>query len=322
MKKQLLSITLAGFLFLGLSSCGEENSGTTTTVPSTTTTVPSTTTTTMVSVPTTDPYVSVSTDEFYSNYTEALSYEDANYRTKHYLMSGSIEDEDRYYLPTEYTLDTVYKVSDTTLTYRSDNTYESYTINYTDGTSDTIFYGGAYVSLNEVCAYIYAFGEVPPNSNYTAKKKSQSVKDWNKYGRCNIGGYSNDTTKYKFEPELPTKSASGYSYKYTETDFGSTGGFMLGGRKQSEYNNGSNITRGTCRIVFTNNAKSIEDRHVFYTYNHYNDFQEYLNYGGGFGTRFGNESNGGSYNNGSNPSSYIKTTSISMKELRRLLGYV
>lgn len=37
----------------------------------------------------------------------------------------------------------------------------------------------------------------------------------------------------------------------------------------------------------------LNDRYVFYTYNHYNDFQEYLNYEGGWGEMFGNITGGG-----------------------------
>ena len=53
---------------------------------------------------------------------------------------------------------------------------------------------------------------------------------------------------------------------------------------------------------------SPNERHVFYTYNHYNDFEEYLNYEGGFTSRFGNESVGNSADeaNKSNPPSNPK----------------
>ena len=55
------------------------------------------------------------------------------------------------------------------------------------------------------------------------------------------------------------------------------------------------------RMIFTydKSITKIDDRYVFYTYNHYNDFQEYLNYHDGWGVRFGNESagNGYCYNN-------------------------
>ncbi len=272
-----------------------------------------------------DPYQNVSSDSFYSTYQESINYYDAMYRTEHGFISGSIEDEDRYYLPQEYNLKTKYKVTNTNYFYLDDGTLAGYVINYVDGKVDYIFYGAAYVSLNEVCAYIYAFGEVPPNSNYDkyTSGKNASVKEWGKYGRVNIGYYSNDVNKYKYQPQLPTTSSkTGLVYKYTETDFGSTGGFSVGDGYTSEYNNGYNISRGTCRIVFTNNAKTAKDRLVFYTYNHYNDFQEYLNYGNGFGERFGNESNGGIYNQGNNPSSYVSTKNITFEELRKMLGYV
>ena len=42
--------------------------------------------------------------------------------------------------------------------------------------------------------------------------------------------------------------------------------------------------------------------HVFYTYNHYEDFQEYLNYYGGWSDRFGFET-GGSVSG--KPSQYV-----------------
>lgn len=293
-----------------------------TSTSTTVSTTSSTTTTTIKPEITSDPYNNVSKNEFYANYVEAESYMHAQYRTQHNLMSGSIDDKDRYYLPTQ-TSNLQYRVVDANYTYRPNGEYESYTINYTNGDKDVIYYGGAYVGLNEVCAYILAFGEVPPNSNYSSSStgKKNSVADWGKYGRCNIGTYSNNVVKYPYEPELPTKSASGTVYKYTETDFGSTGGFASGGGYYTdEYNNGSSISRGSCRIVFTNNARDIRERLVFYTYNHYNDFQEYLNYYNGFGTRFGNISNGGVYNSGSNPSPYIKTQDITLIELRRLLG--
>ena len=43
----------------------------------------------------------------------------------------------------------------------------------------------------------------------------------------------------------------------------------------------------------------LDDRYVFYTYNHYNDFQEYLNYENGWGEIFGN------YTAGNGPNEYV-----------------
>lgn len=346
--KRLISFLFIIFFSFTLSSCELRKASTTTpsdtqpteTPPSTTiqptpstpptTSVPPSTSEPDPEVPPSyttdikeDPYVGMSSAEFYSSYEESTNYYDAMYRTEHGFMSGSILDEDRYYLPTEYSLSTNYKVSDTNYFYLDNGDLAGYLITYADGTFDPIFYGAAYIGLNEVCAYIYAFGEVPPNSNYDKSDKGSAVREWGKYGRVNRNYYSNNTSKYPYEPELPTVSEKyGIKYEYIETDFGSTGGFTVGGRKQSEYNNGSSINRGTCRIVFTSNAKDASDRHVFYTYNHYNDFQEYLNYGNGFGIRFGNESNGGIYNQGKNPSPYVKANDVTMSELRKMLGYV
>ena len=66
---------------------------------------------------------------------------------------------------------------------------------------------------------------------------------------------------------------------------------------QNKYNTGKKITRGAARFCFVSytSTKNIDNRYVFYTYNHYNDFQEYLNYINGFGVRFGNESAGNPY---------------------------
>jgi hypothetical protein len=46
---------------------------------------------------------------------------------------------------------------------------------------------------------------------------------------------------------------------------------------------------------------------VFYTYNHYNDFQEYLNYYGGWGEMFGNVTGGGTLSSkyDCNPTPYV-----------------
>jgi hypothetical protein len=75
------------------------------------------------------------------------------------------------------------------------------------------------------------------------------------------------------------------------------------------------ITRGAARIVYArfdkNNNHIIEadEKFVFYTYNHYNDFQEYLNYFGGWGKMFGNITGGGeiSSKTNCNPTPYIPT---------------
>jgi hypothetical protein len=52
-----------------------------------------------------------------------------------------------------------------------------------------------------------------------------------------------------------------------------------------------------------------DEVYVFYTGNHYNDFREYLNYFGGWGEPFGNETGGGTLSSKShyNPTPYVPT---------------
>ena len=60
-----------------------------------------------------------------------------------------------------------------------------------------------------------------------------------------------------------------------------------------------------------NGNKVIEanEKYLFYTYNHYNDFQEYLNYEGGWGEMFGNITGGGTISSKThyNPTPYVPT---------------
>lgn len=82
----------------------------------------------------------------------------------------------------------------------------------------------------------------------------------------------------------------------------------------SIYNDGRHIDRGAARMVYTRykmvdgvkEEVPLVERHVFYTYNHYNDFQEYLNYYEGWGQMFGNVSGGGvlSSKDDYNPTAY------------------
>ena len=256
-----------------------------------------------------DPYVGLSHDEFYRNYTEATSYEDALLRTKYGFISGSID-----YNSNLHESNTIYegkdflKFGNYTYGINSNNEVVSYNINYTNGSSKTIYKGAGYVALEEVAAYILAFGEVPANSNYNKNKtgQSQSIAKWGKYGRVNVGKYSNDVVKYPNEPELPTKDSNGKKYQYTETDIG-----------LAIYNNGSKITRGTYRICFTSSyldgskITDVRERFVFFTGNHYYDFEEYLNYYGGWGNKFGYETG-----NNVSPTPYIKAKIVDKNSLK------
>lgn len=98
------------------------------------------------------------------------------------------------------------------------------------------------------------------------------------------------------EPLLPENNGYGGNKYYYEIDIGLSG-----------YNNGNKITRGAARIVYARYKGGMyaqttaSERYVFYTYNHYEDFQEYLNYKGGWGKRFGYETS-----NYTSPTDYVQ----------------
>ena len=252
----------------------------------------------------TDPYTNVNKNDFYAEYQRSTSYEDAYYRTKHNLMSGDITDQ--YYLPGDDKVvvdNKAVRITTTTYVLDTKGNYLAYIPNVlNDEDKNIIFYGAAYTSLNDVAAYLLAFGEAPINQIKNKNKTgiSEAISSWGKYGRVNNNSFSGDISKYPYEPELPNILGTNKVY-YNEIDFGTMGNYTLSNRnktyEQVVYNNGSSITRGAVRIVYVSdsNVKNINERYVFYTYNHYNDFQEYLNYYNGWGYRFGNESAGNEY---------------------------
>ena len=259
-----------------------------------------------------DPYANVDEDEFYANYTPATNYWDAYYRTRHYLMSGDIEVPDEAPVvagnqPKENGL----FVRNTSALYSSDgNIY--YVIDSNGNIVNKIYKGAAYITLEEVAAYVFAFGNVP--SNYTSSKKTKPTDSlWGEYLRLNHSYFSGNTSKYPYEPVLPDISGCGGELDYYEIDIGTTGTDTGNGYEVRIYNNGSTIVRGAARIVYTRYDKNgneiidLDEKYLFYTYNHYNDFQEYLNYEGGWGEMFGNVTGGGTISSkyDYNPTPYV-----------------
>ena len=268
--------------------------------------------TTKAPVPTSDPYVGISKEEFYRDYTIATSLADALYRSSHGFMSGSIEAQDQAptlssFMPMQNGL----FLRNTSAIYGDDG--NSYSIVDAYGEIvNTIYKGGAYISLEEVAAYVYAFGDIP--ANYIAKKNASPASNvWGEYLRLNHSKFSGDTSRYKYEPELPNISGCGGTYYYYELDIGTTGTDCDPAYTPRIYNDGYKITRGAARIVYSrtdlHNNKIIDpnEKFVFYTYNHYNDFQEYLNYYGGWGEIFGNITGGGTISSkyDYNPTPYV-----------------
>ena len=260
-----------------------------------------------------DPYIGVSHEEFYSSYKKATSNLDAYYRSQHGFLSGDLDVPNKKE-PTIATnqpkTDGLYDKNLTKYyTYNAENEPISYKIvDSNNNVVNEIFKSGAYVSLEEVAAYIWAFNDIP--SNYTSKKSGNpSNSIWGKYLRLNHSIFLGDVEKYPYEPILPDIDGAGGFITYYELDIG-----------DYSYNNGKRINRGTCRIVYTryyNTSTPMEvldssNRHVFYTYNHYNDFQEYLNYENGWGEIFGNITGGGKLNSTTdyNPTPYVEVNGV------------
>lgn len=261
-----------------------------------------------------DPYETVSKEEFYADYSPATDYWDSYYRTAHGFMSGSIEEQDQNPGISENrpTVDGLFLRNSFAL-YSYDG--QAYTVLDSEGdVSFTVYKCGAYVTLEEVAAYVFAFGDIP--ANYTSSKNAKPTASiWGKYLRLNHSAFSGSTSKYPYEPELPNISGCGGSLYYYEIDVGTTGTDCDPSYVAYTYNDGSKITRGAARIVYSrydanqNNIIDINEKFLFYTNNHYNDFREYLNYKGGWGEIFGNITGGGTISSkyNYNPTPYVNT---------------
>ncbi len=265
-----------------------------------------------------DPYANVTKEDFYANYTPACCYEDACYRTAHHFLSGVLEVPGQYYEPAEsrpMTDDGRY-IRNTACFYEDDG--NTYVVVDAQGREVLrIYHGAAYITLEEVAAYMYAFGgkDCTLPANYTSSKKTRPGNSpWGEYLRVNHSYFKGDTSRYPYEPELPDISGCGGSLQYYEMDIGTTGTTTPGYAPQY-YNDGKSIERGAARIVYTRQDKNDngtyepDEVYVFYTFNHYNDFVEYLNYFGGWGKEFGNVTGGGSYSSKTdcNPTPYPET---------------
>lgn len=270
------------------------------------------------SCPQEDPYTNVNKTAFYANYTPACCLINSQYRTQHGLLSGINE------VPGQHAVEAENRPMENKQYLRNTSTY------YLDGGSTyvvvdstgrevlRVYKGGAYITLEEVAAYLYAFGggkdDMP--ANYTVSKKtSPSSSIWGEYLRVNHSQFSGSTSKYPYEPQLPDISGCGGDLIYYELDIGTTGTVTSPEYPPALYNDGYTITRGAARIVHCRQDKNRNgiyepnEVYVFYTDNHYNDFREYLNYYGGWGEIFGNITGGGELSSkyNYNPTPYVPT---------------
>lgn len=271
----------------------------------------------IVEIPTEDPYEGMSKEEFYANYKPATCLEDALYRSEHGFLSGALD------VPGQYAQDAANRPMENGKYIRNTSNYyeddgNTYVVVDANGKKVMkIYKGGAYITLEEVAAYMYAFGGSKDNipANYTSKKSTKVGSSiWGEYLRVNHSYFKGDTSKYPYEPMLPNISGCGGDLQYWELDIGTTG-TETPGYRGSIYNDGSKITRGAARIVYArqdlnkNGVYEQDEVYVFYSHNHYNDFREYLNYYGGWGEMFGNVTGGGVFDSKTqcNPSPYVET---------------
>ncbi len=308
MAKRTAAFGMAILLFLCMTACA---------VKTPDTTMPPATAPTLHTCPSADPYVGMSKETFYANYTPACCYQDAQYRSNHGFLSGSLD------VPGQYAQDAAYRpVQDGQFIRNTDCYYldggNTYVV--VDGYGAEvmrIYRGGGYITLEEVAAYMYAFGGADGSfpANYTSKKKTNPSKSiWGEYLRVNHSRFIGNTSKYPYEPELPDISGCGGELEYYEMDIGTTGTATPGYAPKPYVQNGS-ITRGAARLVYArqdlngNGTYEQNEVYVFYTHNHYNDFREYLNYYGGWGEMFGNVTGGGEYSSktDANPTPYVPT---------------
>ena len=248
----------------------------------------------------TDPYEGVTKDEFYADYDVACCYIDAQYRSQHGFLSGLLELSDGTVPHADY--QPMY--SDMYIHF-TENFYtdDGNTYILVDGNGNEVLRihkGGGYITLNEVAAYMYAFGGSAENipANYSANKKADPDDSiWGEYLRVNHTNFNYNPTKYPYEPALPNILGSDNGrLQYFEMDIGGAG-----------YNDGHRISRGALRLVYArkdlngNGIFETNEVYVFFTHNHYHDFTEYLNYYGGWGQTFGNHTGGGT----GNPTPYV-----------------
>lgn len=263
----------------------------------------------------TDPYVGVSKEAFYADYTPACCNQDAMYRSRHGLLSGLLEVPGQYAQEAEDRPRSQGKlIRNTSAVYLDDG--DTYVVTDSRGNEVLrVHRAGGYITLEEVAAYMYAFGGVSLPANYSSKKSTKPQNSiWGEYLRLNHSKFIGNTSKYPYEPELPDISGCGGDLAYYEMDIGTTG-TTTPGYSPKPYIQGNTVTRGAARLVYArqdlngNGIYETDELYVFYTHNHYNDFREYLNYYGGWGEVFGNETGGGEYSSetNANPTPYVPT---------------
>ena len=107
-------------------------------------------------------YANMSAEEFYADYTPAENATDAYYRSLRGFMSGSLIVPDQApTVPQNRPMQDGKYIRNSVTSFIGNDTYV-----LVDANGETvmeIYRGGAYITLEEVAAYVYAFGDVPAN---------------------------------------------------------------------------------------------------------------------------------------------------------------
>ena len=100
-----------------------------------------------------------------------------------------------------------YRIDEGQYEYNPDLSFKSYTINNLEGKNKDIYYGAAYVTLEDVAAYLFAFAEAP--ANWKSSKSTSVSTNWDVYERANNSYFSANTDDYMYEPDVPRTDFDG-----------------------------------------------------------------------------------------------------------------
>ncbi|MBO8426558.1 MAG: hypothetical protein IAC61_04465, partial [Firmicutes bacterium] len=107
---------------------------------------------------------------------------------------------------------------------------------------DAVYEGGAYITLEQVAAYLQAFGDIPDNQ-VKSKSMRPTQSSYGEYLRLNHSRFSGSQSSYPYEPILPDITGCGGDTVYYELDIGTTG-TSGDGYVPMLYNNGTSTSRG------------------------------------------------------------------------------
>ena len=125
-----------------------------------------------------DPYENVSASEFYASYTVAKNNKDAYYRSQHGFLSGELTVPDQApTLSANRPKNGEKYIRNSEMLFSADgNTYT--VVDAFGNPAFNVYRDGAYITLEEVAAYVYAFGTYPKNHSPNKKIFPFVIPSW------------------------------------------------------------------------------------------------------------------------------------------------